>query len=282
MLTGNHRIGPREIGPRGIGPRGIGWRGLAVLAISLLAVGGCDILGVSRPTGGAYPDACESLGFAPRQCAAIVARAARDAGVDPGQVASTEILPPPQGPSLGGSAIAQVRFALANDQTRTEDVWCRGVGGDTDLACRADPRIGITSGVDHDIPCTGAAPEGCATLPPTPRPNSVANATPLRIDILDIPLERVGHYRIKVGTATLPDGVLSERSARLADTQPTAFWLEDRVRLDVHPADPNRPPIGNIYRDPFDGDEPVEVFLIFDVTETSPGAVLGIRDLVVR
>lgn len=273
VLTDSHRIGPR----------GIGWRGLAVLAISLLAVGGCDILGISRPTGGAYPDSCESLGFAPRQCAAIVARAARDARVDPGQIASIEVLPPPpQGASLGGSAIAQVRFGLTNGQTRTEDLWCLGVGSDADLACRADPRIGITIGVDHDVPCTGAAPKGCATLPPAPRPKSVATATPLWIDVLDIPLERVGHYRIKVGTATLPDGVLSERSARLADTQPTAFWLEDRVRLEVQPADPNRPPIGNIYRDPFDGDEPVDVFLIFDVTETSPGAVLGVRALVIR
>lgn len=264
--------------------RDISWRRPFLgLAMSLVVLAGCDIPGLLGASGGAYPDACESLGFGARQCGAIVARAGRDAGLDPAQITSTEILPPGEQPvSLGGQRIARVRFTLANGDSRTEDFRCVGVGHASDLACASDPRIAISGGVDHDVPCTGEAPKGCATPPPTPRPASVAAATPLRILTLDIPIDHLGHYELQVGTASLPDGVLSERSAQLADTQPTAFWIDDSVRLEVRPADPTRPPIGNIYRDPFVGVEPVMVFIVFDVSETSPGAVLQVRDLVIR
>jgi hypothetical protein len=80
----------------------------------------------------------------------------------------------------------------------------------------------------------------------------------------------------------LPDGVLRKLSAALAAEAPTAFWIDDGVRIDVRLDDPRRPPIGGIYRDPFRGVEPVHVFLVFDIVELQPGAVLQVRDLVVR
>jgi hypothetical protein len=54
------------------------------------------------------------------------------------------------------------------------------------------------------------------------------------------------------------------------------------VRLEVRPEDPARPPIYSRYREPFDGVEPVRVFLVFEVTELTPGAVLRVRDIVVE
>ncbi len=75
---------------------------------------------------------------------------------------------------------------------------------------------------------------------------------------------------------------MAERSARLADTRPTAFWIDDGVAIDVRSDIGGRPPIGSVYRDPYDGPEPVKVYLIFDVVELKPGAVLQVRDLVVR
>ncbi|MDQ2965631.1 MAG: hypothetical protein M3R57_07260, partial [Chloroflexota bacterium] len=178
--------------------------------------------------------------------------------------------------------VTVVALTLAGGGERVEDIWCVGISGDADRVCGDDPRISIGGGVDRDVPCTGEAPEGCATPPPTPRPASVAAATPLDIAALDIRLDHVGSYEILVGEASLPDGYLTERRASLVDTRPTAFWIELGIRLDVRPTEPGRPPVGSLYRDPFDGAEPVRVFLVFDVVETSPDAVLEVRDILVR
>ncbi|MDQ6794628.1 MAG: hypothetical protein M3067_07415 [Chloroflexota bacterium] len=187
---------------------------------------------------------------------------------------------------LGGQMIARVRFDLADSTSILQEVWCTGVGSDDDLACRDDPQITLSGGVDHDIPCFGETPAGdptdCATLPPTPPPAAVAAAQPLRIDVLDIPLDHLGKYEIAVGQAGLPNGYLTRREFKLADTRPTSFWIQGGILLDVRPTIPGRPPVGSIYRAGFKGTEPVAVFLVFEVTETSPGAVLQVRDLIVE
>jgi hypothetical protein len=260
------------------------WRRiLLLLAVSTLAA--CDLVGLS-PSGGVYPAACGQLGFQARQCAAIVTRAQANASIKKQDVASIDILPPSAvgGVQLGGRMVARVRFHLASATERTEEVWCVGILGQGDLACADDPTIGIAGGVDHDVPCTGGGdpPRGCATPPPTPRPASQALARPLHIAALDIPLDHIGGYQVEVGAAGLPDGVLTRRSATLADPRPEAFWVDGGILLDVRPVDPRRPPVGSVYRDPFDGVETVKVFLVFSVTEATPGAVLQVRDLIVE
>jgi hypothetical protein len=99
---------------------------------------------------------------------------------------------------------------------------------------------------------------------------------------LDIPLDRLGHYEIQVGTASLPDGYLSERSFRLDNHAAETFWIDAGVRLDVRPDMPGRPMIGSRYRDPFDGPEPVTAFLVFEVTDLDAPSILRVRDIVVR
>jgi hypothetical protein len=248
---------------------------MAALVTTLTA---CDIPGLMSPTGGVYPGACKELGFAARRCAAIVARAEAEGHVVTQDVTSIEMLPPVRegGVSLGGKMIAQVRFHLAGAVDQTEDVWCPGVGSQDSLACAEDPLLGISVGVDHDVPCSGDVepPNGCATLPPTARPAIVAAA--------DIPIDHVGPYEVLAGDAGLPDGVLSQRSATLADPRPQAFWITGGIRLEVRSLVPGRPPVGSIYRDPYDGVEPVRVFVIFEVTETTPGGTLQVRDLIVE
>ena len=122
-----------------------------------------------------------------------------------------------------------------------------------------------------------------AARPSRPRrdPEIEAQARPLRVPALDIPLDHLGSYRIEVGEAGLPDGAFTDSSASLADERPTTFSIRD-ARLVIEPVDPARPPIGSIFRDPFDGVEPARVSLVFDVTELSPGAVLQVRDIVVE
>ena len=104
---------------------------------------------------------------------------------------------------------------------------------------------------------------------------------PLRVPVLDIPLDHLGPYAVEVGEAGLPDGAFTSSSASVVDERPESFWIRD-ARLEIEPVDPARPSVGNIYREPFDGVERVRVTLVFDVTEFSPGAVLQVRDIVVQ
>ena len=262
---------------------------LAFVAVVGVLLSGCQLgrLGLGGPKGGAYPAACAEFEFPARRCAAIVARAREEAMIDAARVAGVALLPAPRegGVKLGGLMLAQVRFSFADAPSVTQDVWCIGIGSIDDLVCQKDPQIGLSGGIDHDVPCAGEAPNGdpagCATLPPTPPPAAVAAAKPLRVDVLDIPLGHLGRYEIKVGHAGLPNGYLSKRQFSVADTRPTDFWIRGGIFLDVRPP-VGRPPIGSIYRDPFNGTEPVDVFLAFEVTETNPGAVLRVRNLVVE
>jgi hypothetical protein len=92
----------------------------------------------------------------------------------------------------------------------------------------------------------------------------------------------VGRDEVPVGEGGLPDGYLSERRGARLNDQPTTFSIDNGIAVDVRPTERGRPPVGSLYRDPYDGVEPVEVFLVFDVVETSPGAVIEVRHIVVR
>jgi len=261
------------------------WRAL-LLTVVVSLIGACRIFGVAGPTGGPYPDACESLGFAERQCAAMVTRAKSQLGVyPPVDATAIDILPPPdRAGNIAGYMISRVRFHLSNGTERTEEIWCIGVIDVADLPCVKDPIIGVgTRHVDYDVPCTGGGdpPSGCATLPPTPRPQSQALARPLHVAVLDIPLDHLGPYEVEAGEAGLPDGAFTMSSASVVDERPDTFWIRD-ARLAIEPVDPARPPVGSIYREPFDGVEPVKVFLVFDVTELKSVSVLQVRDIVVE
>lgn len=218
----------------------------------------------------------------------MVARARDQAAFGPHLVTGVQVLAPvkdDQGRLGLSSMVARVQFDFADGANVVREVWCGDIRSD-DLACQDDPQIMLSGGVDHDVPC-GAVPGGepgshCATPPPTPPPAAVAAARPLRVGVLDIPLDHVGRYEIEVGQAGLPNGYLARREFKLADNRPTNFWIQGGILLDVRPTIHGRPPVGSIYRAGYKGTEPVAVFLVFEVTETSPGAMLQVRDLVVE
>jgi hypothetical protein len=256
------------------------WALLAAMVVAACAL-------VPRPS--STRSGCEALGFNERRCNAVIARARGEAIAGPVAIISATVLPPNDadaGVRLGGFMLARVAFALADGRSVMHEVWCTGVVSEDDIACRDKPEIMLFAGIDHDVPCSGEAgngdPAGCATPVPTPPPAAVAAAKPLRVGVLDIPLDHTGPYEIRVGSAGLPNGYLTQRAFDITDHSPTTFWITRGIRLDVRPTLDGRPEIGSAYRKPFDGTEPVDVFLVFDVTETRPGAVLEVRNVVVE
>jgi hypothetical protein len=255
----------------------------ALIAVVACVLAACSVIGLGGLTGGRYPEACESLDFPAGQCDAIVAVAQANASIAPETVTSIDILPPsPGNGTVGGQAIARVRFHRSGQPDQTDDVWCTGITRISAIACDPNAKIGIGGHIDHDVPCTSEAIESCATLPPSPRPAVQAIARPLHVAALDIPLDHLGSYEVEVGEAGLPDGALSTISAALGEPNPESFWIAEGIGIDVRPVDPTRPPVGSVYREGFDGVEPVKVFLVFKVTELTSPSVLQVRDLVVE
>ena len=250
------------------------------ILLAAVVLAGCALLGDVDPHGeAAYPEACAEWSFPDRQCRAIVFRASQAAGVDLGSVRQTWFLPFEREASLGGGQIALVRFDLADGTSVEQEIVCAGVGNGP--VCDPGSEIRLSTGLDRDIPCTGEPPDGCAIEPPIPPPDVLAQGVPLEVDALAIPIDHLGEYRVEIGKAVLPDGYLRERSARLVDTAPGDYWL-GHLSLVVESDIPGRDPAGNIYREPFDGPEPMTVWLVFDVTELFEPSVVEVRDIVVR
>ena len=106
-----------------------------LLILATVALAGCGLAGLFGPSGGPYPDACQELGFATRQCDAIVARAKDQLAIMNPNVVAIDILPPTAGSGgIGGYMVSRVRFHLPDGQERIEEVWCIGVGDANDLA----------------------------------------------------------------------------------------------------------------------------------------------------
>ena len=252
------------------------WMVLVALSLSMV---GCGVIGmVTEPRGGPYPDACAQWKYTERRCDAIVGDAMDAAGLDDADVSSIELLPFERVQTLGGGQVGLVRFTLADGRVVDQDVQCVGVSERP--ACNDSAEIRVMDGIDHDTPCSGEPPAVCATLPPTPDPEALAAATPFRLDAVDIPLDHKGTYEVRIGKATLPDGYLSEPSFRLADSRPTRFWLADGgVYLDIRSDVPGRPFVGSVFRDPFDGPEPVTLYLVFKVTHLEGPSTLQVWDV---
>ena len=245
-----------------------------------------------QPSASSIVSGCEARGFDARRCAAIVAAARRLAG-NPSDVVSVAVREPtPDQVSLGSAALADVDLVTADGGILQVQIRCFAIvlPDSSDRLCSADPQIRISGGVSTDVPCgptPGDENHPCATLPPTPRPAVIAASTPLVVPAVDVVLDHAGHYDVFVGAASLPDGLLSERSGEIADPRPTTFWIDRGISIVVRPGKPCTgdacPAIESIYHEPFRGPQPVNVYLVFDVVElTVPGTVLEIRDLVVR
>ena len=269
-----------------------GWIKAAGLALAALVAGVLvlifvDVEPIFRDRSMRPPaEACRRLDFDQRRCDAVIARAIEGAGIGQAEVVSVE-LGRPDGTKrgLGGSLAALARLHLGDGRVLDQEVWCTGVGTEYRAWCTDDPRLELFMGANHDVPCngdqSGAVPEGCAT-PIVLDPEAVAQARGLQVDAIDVPAT-VGKHEVELGRATLPNGFLEAASFTLADLAPDGVVIPDGVHLVVTSTDASRPQLGNVYdRGVFPGVEEVVATLTFEVIEAPPGAVLQVRDLVVR
>ena len=255
---------------------------IVVLALVLAGLGlaGCSVLG---PKAG--PRACAQV-YAAVRCQVMLDTAAVKLAVARSDIVSMDVLPDEtKGARLAAPEII-VRVALADGSAKDVPMGCFGVS--LAPACTDDPhltaRSTIHGGGYYDVPCDGAPPAGCATPVPSADPSAVASAEPLRIDRLDIPIDHVGDYEVTLGEATLPNGLLTDADFAFVDRWPTGVTiLEGEGRLQVRALDAGSPPFSSIYEQGWrPGVERVEAFLSFHVDRFDPGAVLSIRDVVVR
>ena len=295
------------------GPRSA-WLGLAA-ALIVLAAGGAGLLArLGSPSEPASPAAsahvataslgpsqapspapsrsltitgCDAMGFSPSRCDRIVA-AARARSGDPADVVRAVVRRTTESEDyLGSVSLATVDLTTSGGITQSVDIRCGLLLGprSSDRVCSADPRVWVAGGVSMDRPCgptPGDETHPCGPLPPDPDPAIVAASRPLIVPSLAITIDHLGHHEVLVGTATIPNGAISERSASLADPHPTTYWIDPYIEIEVRP-DRGGPPIDTYYARRVKGSEAVHVYLVFDVTELNvPSAILQVRDLVVR
>ena len=275
-----------------------------LIAVVAMVVAGCRV-----DAGGpaatqlvrAYPEGCADFGFAARRCAAIVAIARRNLEIaDPAATVLLLSEPPPVGcgpqpdgthilcTRSGGRTAVIVRITPTNGPPEDSIFFC-GVGSEGSIACSADPRIVIATPMEgyHDIACSGedasGNPIGCATPVPATDASARAAARPLTIAELDIPIDRDGPYEVELGRALLANGSLQAAEALLASPTLAGVVVADGIRLAVEPVDPAGRPFLNVYEHGRTaGVEEVRVVLRFDVVQHDSGAILPVRDIVVR
>jgi hypothetical protein len=256
-------------------------RSLATL-IAVVCVAGCTLIGDPAPL--PYPGGCTSLGFSVRRCAGIVAYARAKAGTPFGrEPLSVGLLrAAPDSADLGRYEVARVVFGLADGSSLVVPVECVGVPTTADDAVCGEPHLAVASTVSHDVPCAGEPPAGCAS-PIVPDPAAVAAARPLRLPTLDVPIDAIGHHELEVGAVGLPNGYVTRIDARVVNDQPDDLWIRGAIHLELRPSDPTHAPFGDVYERPlYPGVEEAILWLVFDVTEASSGAVLHLADLVVE
>jgi hypothetical protein len=243
-----------------------------------------------------YPDGCPAYGLSPRRCAYIVDWALAEAGVA-ADGATVQLLGDPlcegepagcvSGDRLGGGVfLVRVRVTPVTGQATDHPVFC-GLLGEASLRCADAPLIRVISPMSgyHDVSC-GPVPGGepgsdCATPLPTIAPPAAGSAVELRVSEIAITIDRAGAYSIDVGGAVLPNGILSEASATLANDRRSDVLIPDGIHVEVVGEDGQ--PLRNAYDHGWrPGTERVRVHLVFTVESFDPGATLEITDVIIR
>jgi hypothetical protein len=123
---------------------------------------------------------------------------------------------------------------------------------------------------------------GNATPFPSLDQLAVANARPLRVASLVVPITSTGTRTIVVGKALLANGYLAEGDFSLSDPWPSNVLFNGDIQLEVR-ATASGAPLQNLYEHGWhDGVEEVEATITFDVAWFEPGASLTLIDIVVE
>lgn len=274
-------------------------RTLALVAAVLAALTGCSLFRATAngdPSTGPlpYPGGCAAFELSEIRCAAIVDSLREQTGLAAGDVARVELLPDSCGqdpfgqPVLctrsGGSGVVRVRFTTTAGNVVEQTQYC-GVGSQYSILCSDHPEIQVVLPTDgyRDIPCSGEAPDGCATPYPAPAPAEQVREQGISVAVLDVPLDHVGEYLIELGTGSLANGILEQSSLTVADIRPDSFLLQGPLRLEVESRAADGKPFDNYYlRGWSPGLEPIVARLRFAVLSFEPGAVLRLANITVN
>ncbi len=262
----------------------MGRTGAVVLAAAVVLLAGCDAMSGAFRLPAPTPQPCAQIYNALR-CVAITDTAAWQLKTTREDVVSIDVIPDPTPEVRDGVIILETRGGAARmnflvtlaDGTVHQVSMCGGAS--TDPPCVDDPHIAtysVTQGGYHDTPA-GSSPV------PSAAPDALVDATELRIDRLDIPIDRTGPHAIVLGEVWLPNGLLTTADFGLVDDWPTDLTIIDGgVTLEIRSVADGRP-LHNIYEHGWrEGIELVEAVLVFDVFRFDPGARLSIEDVVVR
>jgi hypothetical protein len=262
------------------------WRLSAVPILVALLVVGCSAPADAAPS----PEPCAEV-YGTQRCLALTDEAAARSGRTRDDVTAIEIVPVPI--QRDGNLITHsgggltVRLTLTDGTTR-DAMMCGGVS--MSPACsdvqQLVARSSIAEGGGYkDVPCPdGAAPNTCGTPLPTLEPAAEAAARQLSVRRFPIPIDHVGPYEVSLGEATLPNGIATVASFEFADDWPLDVSLQEGVaQINLRSLEPDGKSFQNYYDHGWrPGVERVEAVLAFDVLWFEKGAVLDIRDVVVR
>lgn len=216
------------------------------------------------------------------RCQTMTDWVAAQLGTTREQVASLDMIPQPT-PDLNiysSGPPVDVSVTLRDGSVHRLNLNCGGIPG---VQCADDPHLQTSSVMNPGGYYDGTEAELLGGRPSI-APDALADAMPLRIARLDIPIDHTGHYEVSLGEARLPNGILTAVDFAPVETWPTGVSIVDgAVGLDVRSLDDGGKPIRNIYQHGWHaGSERVEAVLVFDVAHFDPGATLGIKDLDVR
>jgi hypothetical protein len=301
--------GARRTGGRATFVRRLPWIGLSIAAV---VVAGCQLLSGVMPAADRnvphpYPAGCAVFDLSPRRCTLIVEELARRDGISVSDATSIDLLGDPGCQDSSNqpcvrttSFVVRVRFSTSGGATREESVFC-SAGGQYSILCTETPEIELILPLQNgyrDVPCNGepertataaeqmanqTIPPTCPTPFPSPDPTTAAAEQPLLVPSMDIPIDHVGAYHVALGQGTLANGILEVTSMKASDPHPSSFFLRGGIWLELTSLKPGGLPFDNYFlHGRVEGTEPFSAQLTFEVMAFDPGAVLRIRDVVIR
>jgi len=215
-------------------------------------------------------------------CQALALAAATQLGVGFDAVRAIDVVPNPSPEQIDFAHRTFLSVELVDGSRHDVVISCPGVSGAYDPPCMAFPIVplGYPRGNEGGGGYTDT-PENALPFPSLD-PAAVANARPLRVASLPVPITVAGKTTIVVGTALLPNGYLAEGDFGLADPWPSNVLLNGGVILEVRPT-AGGDPLFNLYAHGWHpGVESVTATITFGVAWFEPGATLPLVDIVVR